>query len=121
MGNFDVFDQVRTGPYGTDIEARTNKWAVRFHEIMWSFLVAQSYNMYSHLYKDDRGVLHNHVFTSNLAMALIQKPWDRTHLGDSAGLAGRGHKIKQIVQHSRLRACNSRRLSDRCRNCPNMT
>jgi len=39
MGGVDVFDQVRTGPYGTDTEGRTNKWTIRFHEIMWSFLV----------------------------------------------------------------------------------
>ena len=96
MGGVNVFDQVRTGPYNTDTEGRTNKWTIKFHEIMWSFLVAQPYNIYRHLYKDDGKVRHHHTFASNLAMKFINKPWDRTHLGDSnmsAGLAGRGYKI----------------------------
>ena len=121
-GGVDVFDQGRTEPYGTDIKVRTNKWTFRFHKIMWSFLVAQSYNIYRHFNKDDGRVLHHHTFASNLSMALINIPWDRTHLGDSnmsTGPAGRGHKIKQTRPHSRFGARDSRRLSGRYRYCPN--
>jgi len=122
MGGVDVFDQVRTGPYGTDTEGRTNKWTIRFHEIMWSFLVAQSYNIYRHLHKEDDKALDHHDFASNLAILLIQKPWDRTYLRDfrmSAGQAVRGHKIKQTAPHSRFGMRDKRRLPGRCRHCPN--
>ena len=122
MGGVDVFDQIRTGPYGTDTEGRTNKWTIRFHEIMWSFLVAQTYNIYRHLHKNDEVALDHHEFAANLAMKLIQKPWNRTHLRTlimPAGQAVRGHKMKQTVPHSRIGVSDKRRLSGRCRFCPN--
>ena len=48
----DVFDQIRKA-FGVDLQTATRKYTVRMFKILWSMCLAQSYNVYRHVHKDN--------------------------------------------------------------------
>ncbi len=115
MHAVDVFDQIRKY-FGIDLSNATKKYTVRIFEILFSMCLAQAYNIYRHVHKNDplRQLSHDR-FKAYVVNGFVNHPIvrqvridDETHFGD--------HELLQYPPGSRDA---TRRFQGCCRNCPN--
>jgi hypothetical protein len=115
MHAVDVFDQMRK-MFGADLLHRTAKWTVRLFEIMWSFIMAQGYNIHRHLHKNDNHKVDHHVFMIRVVRGLLSHPVVRPPA--LAPLINH-HVMKQHDLGSRGDGTNRRKVQA-CRGCKNL-
>ena len=64
MGGVDQSDQMRNGTFGIEMEGRTDKWTIKFFEVLLSFSLTNAYVVYRALHGNElsRGEFTNQVF-----------------------------------------------------------
>ena len=53
MGGVDKSDQMRNGTFGIEMEGRTDKWTVKFFEVLLSFSLTNAYVVYRALHGNE--------------------------------------------------------------------
>jgi len=114
MHAVDVFDQIRK-LFGCDVAHRTLKWTVRMFEIFWSIILAQSYNIYRHLWdRNPQKRLGHREFQASVISGLLGH-----HTVQPPVLAPVLHAHTMIQQPEGSRGDGSRRRKClQCRMCP---
>lgn len=118
----DVFDQIRKA-FGVDLQNATRKYTVRMFKILWSMCLAQSYNVYRHVHKDNPARLLGQLMECKIAVfrGLMRHPIVnpvQEHANDAFGV-WRQHRLRMHAIGTRDGNSN-RRLKAECRYCPNV-
>jgi len=114
MHAVDVFDQIRK-LFGCDVAHRTLKWTVRMFEIFWSIILAQSYNIYRHLWDRNPQKRLGHrefqgsVISGLLSHVIVQPP--------NLAPVLHQHRLIEQPEGSMGDGTKRRKVLD-CRNCP---
>jgi hypothetical protein len=116
MGGVDVFDQIRK-IFGIDTEHATKKYTVRMFEVLWSMILAQSYNVYRFVNRNRKSRQMN---PTEFKIAVIIGLLSHDVVLDTVepDVADNQHVLKETEPGSE-NAGSNRKKRRCCRLCPN--
>lgn len=115
-GAVDVFDQMRTGQYGYEMNGRTLKWTIRFYDCLFGMALTNAYNIHRYLHPGE-------MTREEFHFSVIKTWFNNGCLFQSAGMRSlfgiSSHRQHTIAQHSpgSKNGRDRRRQRGKCRCC----